>query len=220
MRKIVHEFGELLRKGSMWTFIMETGEVGRAIFLCECGNLRVVMKSAVRKGNSESCGCASRTKHGYSKHPYYDTLKGIHYRCYDESAGSYPHYGGRGIKVCESWSITKEGFENFIRDMGERPEGCSIERLDNDGDYCASNCVWADNSVQGLNRRRPARNKTGHVGVRYQKSRKKYEAQISHGGVNYYLGRYEKLEDAVAARRTKELELTGKINTNKSVLDD
>jgi len=70
-------------------------------------------------------------------------------RCNNPQNHRYPYYGGRGIAICERWMQ----FENFAADMGEPPPGWSIERIDNDGDYCTQNCCWASQDMQILNRR-------------------------------------------------------------------
>lgn len=70
-------------------------------------------------------------------------------RCYDKNSNAYGRYGGRGISVCESW----QDFNSFYADMGDRPEGLSLERVDNDGDYSPENVVWADAKAQARNRR-------------------------------------------------------------------
>jgi hypothetical protein len=74
----------------------------------------------------------------------------MHRRCYNPNHESYSYYGGRGITVCDRWHI----FENFLADMGERPEGKTLDRLDNDGNYTMINCRWADKYEQARNKRK------------------------------------------------------------------
>lgn len=90
--------------------------------------------------------------HGHSsaghRTPTYCSWQNMISRCNHGSAPSYPNYGGRGITVCERW----RKFANFLADMGERPEGMTLDRVDNDGNYEPGNCRWADKATQAVNR--------------------------------------------------------------------
>jgi hypothetical protein len=82
------------------------------------------------------------------RHVYYGMIS----RCTKSSNAKYPSYGGRGIRVCDRW-LGRDGFVNFTADMGERTEGVSLDRRNNDGDYCPENCHWASRSQQARNKR-------------------------------------------------------------------
>lgn len=122
---------------------------------CECGNIKSVSGGDLRsKRGIRSCGCSKmepHTKHNMCHTKEYEIWKGILRRCYNKNSKSYKNYGGRGIKVCDSW---KNSFENFYRDMGSCPTNTymSIDRIDNDDDYKPSNCKWSTRIEQNRNR--------------------------------------------------------------------
>lgn len=111
-----------------------------------CDKFKIVRTDNVKE---QKCTCNSRT-HGLSKTSEYKIWLGIKYRCFNEKCSAYIDYGGRGITVCDRWL----SFENFYEDMGARPVGQTLERVDNDGNYCPENCEWADYSKQNKNRRK------------------------------------------------------------------
>ena len=128
---------------------------------CECGKQSIVQRGNLRNGNTKSCSCLrkevatqtckQKTTHGQKINgitsPIYAAWVSMIQRCTNLNNKDYKHYGGRGIKVCKTWMK----FEMFFQDMGEKPKELSLDRVDNNGDYCKENCKWSTRKEQQRN---------------------------------------------------------------------
>ncbi len=128
--------------------------------LCDCGNFKTISRNKLITGHTKSCGClvaeVSRrrfTTHGHNsrgvRSSEYTTWDAMIQRCTNPHCCQFRNYGGRGISVCKRWMK----FENFFADMGRRPTGKSIDRINNNGNYEPGNCKWSTPSEQLRNRR-------------------------------------------------------------------
>lgn len=116
------------------------------LFKCDCGNEKVIMVQNVKSGATKACGCLLK-KHGLWGTKAYWSWAAMKDRCLNKNNPEYKHYGGREITVCDEWFE----FENFFRDMGIAPKNKSLDRKENNGNYCKSNCRWATREQQDNN---------------------------------------------------------------------
>lgn len=129
----------------------------RALVKCDCAHHSEIKLYRVLYNITKSCGCLKGESHGYTKGvdrnylpSTYRVWQNMKQRCYNTNATGYEHWGGRGIKVCDKW---KNSFTEFLKDMGEKPKGKSLDRIDFNGNYELSNCRWATAKQQNNNSR-------------------------------------------------------------------
>jgi len=128
--------------------------------ICDCGKNHTSSSVSLRRGDTKSCGCLfldvaaqkgkNKRTHGMTISRAYNTWIGMKQRCLNKNNPKYEFYGGRGISICKDWM---DSFEAFHNDMGDPPEGYSLDRINVDSDYEKSNCRWANQTTQQNNRR-------------------------------------------------------------------
>lgn len=127
--------------------------------VCDCGTVKDVRKDHLSKRLTLSCGCLSKeatakrntesAKHSMHATPTYKSWQAMRTRCLNENSSQYHRYGGRGISICKEW----DDFTVFFRDMGERPTGTTLDRIDSNKGYSPDNCRWSTMKIQENNKR-------------------------------------------------------------------
>lgn len=157
----------------------------RFVCICSCGTTKTILGSYLTSGDVLSCGClrkettrrigSATRKHKVGLEREREAWASIKQRCLNPKCHGYRNYGGRGITVCDEW---KDSFQAFYRDMGPRPTGTSIERIDNSAGYFKENCCWAG-------KKRQARNRRTNLSIEWQGKQRTLAELCELQGLNY-----------------------------------
>ncbi|EAX3122608.1 AP2 domain-containing protein [Salmonella enterica] len=210
MKRILHKGDRFSRL----TFIEELPsdkKHRRGLFSCDCGENKVMRLCGVINGSIRSCGrlqsenaSKCNKKHGMKKTREYNSWDSMIQRCENTKNDRYYDYGGRGITVCERW----HDFSEFYADMGDRPEGATLDRINNSLGYSPENCRWSTLSEQQSNRRKYKGSASKYVGV-FLRPSGRWMSTITTNGKSTYLGDFdteEEASDAYQAAKSKREE--------------
>lgn len=183
-------------------------------YLCDCGKTVELKSGNVVFGHTTSCGCyalESKTKHGHSTGNSKSPTLSVWSKMMSRAFWRYEEYSEyySDVSVCEEWSDKEFGFSNFLRDMGEKPEGMSLNRKRGAKEYSKDNCEWATPTQQAYDRRKLKKNVSGRTGVKFRQDRGKWEARIGVEGQKLLLYYGDSFEEACAAREEAELKYYG-----------
>lgn len=178
---------------------------------CSCGNITEVSGSCLATGSVQSCGCyhkdrtkEAKTTHGLTESTTYSSWLSMKERCTNPNSKSYEKYGAVGVKVCDEWL---HSFDKFLEDMGERPEGTTLNRKGSVPLYSKDTCEWSSFSIQGFDQRKRQTNTSGKTGVSQAKNGK-WVAYID-CEKRIHLGTFDTYEGAVKVRVEAELKYYG-----------
>ena len=192
-------------------------ENGKKLFKCscECGST-VVCTIAKLSGDNPHCGCVKRVSKDHRRYVFSEqdaytaaSWRAMVMRCTKENHKAFQIYGAVGITVCDRWlEPVPQGFFNFLEDMGHRPEGTSLNRINGATIYSKETCEWATNQIQGYDQKRRNTNTSGKTGVSLNKRTGRWEAYIDCNG-RKHLGHFDTVEEAIKVREAAEIEMYG-----------
>lgn len=209
-------FGKLVITDLPYKYILTGQSRMKYPCRCDCGGTKDVRQDYLKSGKVSHCGCIRFTKdgaehktHNFSGTPIYRSWSEMKQRCLNKNSHDYQNYGGRGVLLDPAWHT----FMGFYNDMGETySEGLSIDRIDVNGNYCKENCRWADDNIQGYNKRFSVRNKSGKTGVSWDGKSKKWRIQFFPPNNQKQISeRYTYLWDAIYRRMQLEQQYYGKV---------
>lgn len=200
------------KKFNKLTALKSTGKKGYNkdfIWLCkcDCGNEAEIPIGQLQSDSAYSCGCESRAgKHKMCGTPTYRSWAKMLSRTRNEE---YAEWHG-DVTVCDRWNTYEGGsFENFFEDMGERPDGKTLNRINGAKIYSPETCEWADLSLQSFDQKRNKTNLSGRTGVRFREDRQKWEAFISVRNEQFRLYYGDSFEEACKLREEAEIKYYG-----------
>ena len=170
-----------------------------------CGNKFRADTNNIKNGHTNSCGCYQKRRtieshktHGLGYTRLYNIWGKLKDRTLNPKNKNYNDYAGRGITICEEWKNDFMSFYNWAMSNGYSDE-LSIDRIDNDGNYCPENCRWTTQTIQTRNQRVYKNNSSGYKGVCYNKNNNKYIAYININKKRIHLGYFQTVVEGAIA---------------------
>lgn len=163
---------------------------------CDCGKEKEIPLYAVISGSQRSCGCDPSQN---IKNRLYNIYAAMKQRCYYVNGKRYKDYGGRGIIICDEWLNSYENFKDWALSHGYRDD-LTIERIDNNGNYCPENCKFASYQIQSSNQRIRKDNTSGYRGVNFSKIHNCWIARVQVNRKRSTIGRFKNPKEAHEAR--------------------